>query len=86
MDLIDRRLTTDSINRKLSAPIRAAVKLSMATLNKYYTKTDLSEVYRIAMGRSVQSCYCRSSLEPLQSFTLATSSLTSRKLAGQMIG
>jgi len=50
MDLIDQRLTTDSINRKLAAPIQSAISLAQKTLNKYYTKTDLSEVYRIAIG------------------------------------
>lgn len=50
MDMIDQCLTNDSLNRKLSAPIRSAIGLAKKTLNKYYTKTDLSEVYRIAMG------------------------------------
>jgi hypothetical protein len=56
MDLIDQRLTTDSINPKLSAPIRAALGLAKKTLNRYYTMTDLSEVYRIAMG--MYQIYC----------------------------
>ena len=52
MDLIDERLTTDSINRTLSVPIRAALGIAKTTMNKYYTKTDLSKVYRIAMGEN----------------------------------
>jgi hypothetical protein len=52
MDLIDEHLTTESINRALSVPIRAALSIAKTTMNKYYTKTDLSEVYRIAMGEN----------------------------------
>jgi hypothetical protein len=52
MDLIDERMTTDSINPALSVPIRAALGIAKTTMNKYYTKTDLSEVYRISMGEN----------------------------------
>jgi hypothetical protein len=50
MDHIDEILTTQSSNRKLEASIRKAVSVAKRTLNKYYDKTDNSEVYRIAMG------------------------------------
>ena len=33
-----------------STAIKAAVGLGKRTLNRYYSKTDESEVYRIAMG------------------------------------
>jgi hypothetical protein len=52
MDLIDKRLATDSLKRSLRRPIVAAVKIAKAAMNKYYTKTDHSETYRIAMGQS----------------------------------
>lgn len=52
MDLIDKRLATDSLKRTLKRPIVAAVKIAKATMNKYYTKTDYSETYRIAMSES----------------------------------
>ena len=62
MDMIDKHLTTDSLKRSLSVPIRAAVSVTKTTMNKYYTKTDHSEVYRIAMGKqssaSVDPTHC----------------------------
>jgi hypothetical protein len=50
MDLIDERLATLSLDRRQSAAIRASIGLAKKTLNRYYTKTDDSEVYRIAMS------------------------------------
>ena len=51
MDVIDEKLTTDSLNRsKFDASIRASLGLAKKTLNRYYNMTDWSEVYRIAMG------------------------------------
>jgi hypothetical protein len=57
MDHIDKLLTTYSMGtasaagaRPLSAAIRAASSLSKKTLNRYYEKTDYSELYRVAMG------------------------------------
>jgi hypothetical protein len=38
MDLIDKRLATDSLKRTLKRPIVAAIKIAKATMNKYYTK------------------------------------------------
>jgi hypothetical protein len=37
-------------NVSLPAPIRAAVNMAKRTLNRYYDRTDYSEVYRVAMG------------------------------------
>jgi hypothetical protein len=53
MDLIDEHLTTDSLNPTLSSPIRAALGLAKKVLNKYYEKTDFSDVYRITMSMCV---------------------------------
>jgi len=50
MDCINDVLTANSIDQQFSAPIRAALTLGKRTLNRYYMKTDLSDVYRIAMG------------------------------------
>jgi hypothetical protein len=55
MDHIDETLTTDSLNNKFEPSIRAALGLAKKTINRYYNKTDHSEVYRIAMGMS-SSC------------------------------
>jgi len=51
MDHIDEYLATASQNVKYSEAIRAALALGKCTLNRYYDKTDHSEVYQIAMGK-----------------------------------
>jgi hypothetical protein len=55
MDLIDEHLTTRSLDSNLNISIRASLGFAKKTLNRYYTKTDDSETYRIAMG--TYSCY-----------------------------
>jgi hypothetical protein len=52
MDHIDQVLASQSVNRTFDAPIRVALALGKKTLNRYYTLTDSSEVYRIAMSMS----------------------------------
>jgi len=37
---------------KFSVAIRAALVIGKNAMNQYYNKTDQSEVYRIAMGKS----------------------------------
>jgi hypothetical protein len=44
-------LTAASNNEAYSPAIRAALKLGIRILDKYYSLTDNSEVYRIAMGQ-----------------------------------
>jgi hypothetical protein len=51
MDHLDQHLATSALYLALPASIRAAATLGKRTLNKYYTMTDHSEVYRIAMGK-----------------------------------
>jgi hypothetical protein len=51
MDHIDHELTKYSINRKYLHSIRSGVSLAKETLNHYYSRTDHSEVYRIAMSK-----------------------------------
>ena len=46
-------ITAASNNEAYSPAIRAALKLGIKILDKYYSLTDNSEVYRIAMGKSV---------------------------------
>ena len=64
MDHIDEYLTSACRNIKLSKAIHAALALGKQTLNRYYIKTDHSDVYRIAMGKFFQSYFnlCLSSL------------------------
>jgi hypothetical protein len=50
MDHIDNVLTLQSLNRMYEAPIHVALAMGKRTLNRYYTLTDASEVYRIAMS------------------------------------
>ena len=51
IDRLDEFLST-KIADPLSQPaIRAACSLAKQTLNTYYSKTDDSEIYRIAMGK-----------------------------------
>ena len=50
MDHIDTCLATATQNNSYPASIRAALAIGKRTLNRYYNKTDHSEVYRIAMS------------------------------------
>jgi hypothetical protein len=49
MDIIEKKLTTFARNQQYHPAIRTAVSLGKKTLNRYYSLTDSSEVYRIAM-------------------------------------
>jgi hypothetical protein len=54
MDHIDKVLATASDSPyKFGPSIHAALTISKNALNRYYNKTDHSEVYRIAMGTSL---------------------------------
>ena len=53
MDYIDKHLASGSVNGTYSPSIRAAMSVGKKLLNKYYTLTDHSEVYRIAMGKLI---------------------------------
>ena len=50
MDKMHENLFAACNNPAYSASIRAALKIGMNLLNKYYSITDNSEVYRIAIG------------------------------------
>ncbi|KAF8416999.1 hypothetical protein L210DRAFT_3428716, partial [Boletus edulis BED1] len=49
MDAMDTKLRQHARNDQLSCPIRAGITIALWTLNHYYSLTDSSEVYRIAM-------------------------------------
>ena len=51
MDHIDQVLSTHSHNKKFLPSIRSGVSLGRETLNRYYSRTDQSEVYHIAMSK-----------------------------------
>lgn len=50
MDRIDEVLATGAVNSQYSVSIQAALAMGKKMLNRYYSKTDYSEVYRIAMS------------------------------------
>ena len=50
MGHIDEVLTANTLDQQFSPPIRAALTMGKRTLTRYHTKTDLSDVYRIAIG------------------------------------
>lgn len=53
MDHIDKVFAMASIqSTQLSAPIRASLLIAKRTLNRYYSLTDESDVYRIAMSEA----------------------------------
>lgn len=49
MDVLDKEFLAYSRNRNFTSAICAAVLLAKQTLNRYYSLTDSSEVYQIAM-------------------------------------
>jgi hypothetical protein len=59
MDWINSHLN-DHANRSLHPSIIAAMKLAKLKLNRYYSMTDLSSIYRIAMSMVLpcSSCIC----------------------------
>ena len=53
MDYINKVLTVianANPGAKFSSPVKAALTMGKRTLNQYYNITNMSEVYRIAMG------------------------------------
>lgn len=61
MDAIDEAFATGIIDhRLLSDPMRHALTIGKRTLNKYYSLTDGSDIYRMAMGKC--SCFVSFSL------------------------
>ncbi|KAG2085570.1 uncharacterized protein F5147DRAFT_588943 [Suillus discolor] len=49
MDHIDESLTTHSFDQNLNSAIHAALTMGKKTLDRYYSLTDSSQTYRIAM-------------------------------------
>jgi hypothetical protein len=50
MDCIDEVLATNTLDEQFSLSIKAVLSIGKKTLNQYYSKTDASDVYRIAMS------------------------------------
>ena len=82
MSHIDSVLTANTANQHFSTPIRAALSMGQRTLTRYHLKTDLSDVYRIAMGQYFFFWLPLRSSDISQFSILATNSSTSKTLAG----
>jgi hypothetical protein len=50
MDHIDSFLATAAKKKKYPRSVQAALAIGKKTLNRYYNKTDDSEIFRIAMS------------------------------------
>ena len=57
MDHIDEVLTTNALDDQFSISIKAALSMGKRTLNCYYSKTDLSDVYRVSMSTLLLGFY-----------------------------
>ena len=86
MDHIDEHLATATLNPDYPLAIKAALAVGKTTLNRYYNKTDHSEVYRIAMGTVVSVRSSRLLKFIAQFYTLDTSWITSKKRGGSSLG
>ena len=88
MDHIDAHLATASSQHSTySISICATLTTGKCTLNRYYDKTDQSEVYRIAMGICILlKCNLGTLLIISQFFIHVTSFSTSRMQDGTMPG
>lgn len=52
MDYIDEALATNTLHSaRFSRPIQVALLMGKKTLNRYYSKTDQSDLYRAAMSK-----------------------------------
>ena len=67
MDHIDKHLATAASDKKYLLSIQAALAIGKHLLNKYYSSTDKSELYRIAM--STYNLYDFSFIANLQRFS-----------------
>jgi hypothetical protein len=57
MDHIDEHLATTAIDNNYRLAIKAALAIGKKTLNRYYDKTDHSEIFRISMGTKFLAVY-----------------------------
>jgi hypothetical protein len=51
MDRIDEVLASSAVDAQFSVSIKAMLAIGKKTLNRYYSKTDMSDVYRAAMSK-----------------------------------
>lgn len=58
MDRMDEVLATSAFDSQYSISIQASLAMGKKTLNRYYSKTDYSEIYRIAMSNLITFHSC----------------------------
>ena len=88
MDHIDEHLATAALNADYPMAIKAALAIGKTTLNRYYNKTDLSEIFRIAMGMIYSTFRSLGVLTNFvsQFYILNSSLTTSKRLDGRRLG
>ena len=84
MDHIDEHLATAAIDPNYPLAIKAALAIGKKTLNRYYDKTDHSEVFRIAMGTNNLAILQQTHVSSITS--VAPSSQTRILQEGRMAG
>jgi hypothetical protein len=57
MDRIKEKLESDALNRQFVYPVKAAITMGTKLLDHYYTLTEDSELYRIAMSAPSRCLY-----------------------------
>jgi hypothetical protein len=65
MDHLNEHLATAASGHKYDTVIKAAIAVGKKTLNRYYDRTDHSELYRIAMCTCFLNIFHASSLANL---------------------
>lgn len=56
MDYINKVLAANAdLSAEFSSPVKAALMMGKKTLDRYYDITNMSDVYRIAMGASLST-------------------------------
>ena len=87
MDHLDEHLTNATLDPKYPVSIKAAIAIGKKTLNRYYDKTDSSEVFRIAMGTFYSTIQITSLTNlSFQCSILNTNSVTSKMPGGRTLG
>jgi hypothetical protein len=86
MDHIDEHLATAALDYKYPLTLKAALAIGKKTLNRYYDKTDHSEVFRIAMGMFYFFFMVNSFLSVLSVAPLSQAPIFQERWVGKQVG
>lgn len=86
MDVLTHHIDRFKGDASLAPAVRAAAQRGRRMLDKYYSLTDETIIYRIAMSESAHFPVCEATNARLQSSTLATRPSTSARKAGPRSG